>query len=94
MRALLIACLFMLSACSLGSMPAASPDVAGRLDPLALQTFGSDPGAPTYRTGRSDLLAVSVPQIQDLSLEEVRIDTSGNLPLPPHRASQPSPISS
>lgn len=82
MRALLIVCLFMLSACSFGSTPAASPDVASLVDPLALQTFGSDPTDPTYRIGRSDLLTVSVFQVPDLSFDEIRVDASGNLQLP------------
>ena len=56
----------------------ADPDA--RLAQYAL--LGTAPVASEYRIGATDLLAITVFQVEELSLKEVRVDAQGNLQFP------------
>jgi polysaccharide biosynthesis/export protein len=70
---------FLLAACS--STPPPAPMGA----PLAMSALAS-PSEPAddaaYRIGAGDLISVTVFQVPDLSLKDIRVDAQGNLQLP------------
>jgi len=55
---------------------------AALIDPLALQSPNQGPMATDYRIGPTDLLKVTVFQVPDLSFDEVRVDTAGQIEMP------------
>ncbi len=74
--------LFLLAACAdrprdLGAMSAATP-----IDPLSASLLQPSGVQSVYRIGQGDLLAVNVFQVPDLSSDQVRVDTSGDISLP------------
>lgn len=52
------------------------------VDPLALQSRYAAPVSSEYLIGPTDLLRLTVFQVPDLSFEEIRVDSAGNLNLP------------
>lgn len=59
------------------NMPAAAI-----IDPVSLQAASGGPVSGDYRIGATDLLKVTVFQVPDLSFDEVRVDTTGQIEMP------------
>lgn len=77
----ILACIVL---CGCAGSPAATPEDQ-RLTPLdiaALQPDGSGPGTASYRVGPGDKLQLRVFQVEDLSFDEIFVDSSGQLQLP------------
>jgi polysaccharide export outer membrane protein len=55
---------------------------AAIIDPVSLQAASGGPVSGDYRIGATDLLKVTVFQVPDLSFDEVRVDTTGQIEMP------------
>lgn len=69
-----------------GALSACGTAGNDRLHAVDLPSFAATSGAAGqmdgYRIGATDMITVTVFQVPDLSLEEVRVDASGNLQMP------------
>lgn len=75
----ILACLAL---CGCAGAPAATPDDQF-LTPLDFQFLApSEAVGPTYRVGPGDKLQLRVFQVEDLSFEEIVVDTAGQIQLP------------
>ncbi|RYD30510.1 MAG: polysaccharide export protein, partial [Verrucomicrobiaceae bacterium] len=82
MRALLlISALVFMAACS-SSGQRAPTTAAAQIDPFALQASSERRVSENYRIGPTDLLKMTVFQVKDLSADELRVDSSGNVEVP------------
>lgn len=68
-----------LTACA--SSPRDRSDMTA-VTPVSITELDGDLGGADYRIGVSDLLRVSVFQVPDLSFDELRVDSSGNIHMP------------
>lgn len=69
------------ASCASGERRMAAPDVAASVDTVVLSQSAEDDQAG-YRIGPADKLALRVFQVEDLSFEEIFVDSAGNLQLP------------
>lgn len=72
----------MLSACAGDGRSPAATTAAMPIDPFALQATNARPGQESYQIGASDLLKITVFQVPDLSIDEIRVDASGSIEMP------------
>lgn len=82
MRSALIAVAASLAACAAGEGQFADPGVATTVDQAALEATATITDGAAYRIGPADKLALRVFQVEDLSFEEIFVDSAGNLQLP------------
>lgn len=72
----------LLAACVDGPKDLSTMTAATPVDPLSASVLEPARLQAEYRIGRQDLLAVNVFQVPDLSSEQIRVDTSGDINLP------------
>lgn len=82
MRSALIAVAASLAACAAGQGQLANPGVATTVDQAALEATATITDGAAYRIGPADKLALRVFQVDDLSFDEIFVDSAGNLQLP------------
>lgn len=83
MRILLLAGLIVtLAGCASEGRSIADTTAASTIDPLALQAQSAGVDSAHYLIGPTDVLKVSVFQVPDLSFDELRVDSSGNIQMP------------
>lgn len=71
-----------LAACADGPKDLSTMSAATPMDPLSASLLQPVVAQAEYRIGQQDLLAVNVFQVPDLSSEQIRVDTSGDINLP------------
>lgn len=80
--AVLVIALTALAGCASTPRDQISMTEARLVDPVALQSGPAAPIGAQYLIGPTDLLRLTVFQVPDLSFEEIRVDSAGNLDLP------------
>lgn len=73
---------FAVTACASGQRIDAAQGVATTVDSVTLAEMTSPSSEEIYRIGRSDKLALTVFQVEDLTFEAIYVDAGGNLQLP------------
>lgn len=71
-----------LAACASNGRNVSNVTAATAIGPEAMQTQSNVTEGDDYRIGGTDLLAVSVFQVPDLSFPALRVDASGNIQMP------------
>ncbi len=79
---LLVGLALVLASCSSPSRDMGAMTAASTIDPAAMQAQSAGVGSENYLIGPTDVLKVSVFQVTDLSFDELRVDSSGNIQMP------------
>ncbi|MFN4091460.1 MAG: polysaccharide biosynthesis/export family protein [Brevundimonas sp.] len=79
---LLVGVVLGLAGCASEGRSVAETTAAATIDPLALQAQATGTSPDQYLIGPTDVLKVSVFQVPDLSFDELRVDSSGNIQMP------------
>lgn len=83
MRSHLLACLaIVLAGCANQGRSVVDTTAASTIDPAAMQAQSVGIDSDQYLIGPTDVLKVSVFQVPDLSFDELRVDSSGNIQMP------------
>lgn len=79
---LLVGIAAVLAGCASEGRSVADTTAASTIDPSMLQAQGAGVESEHYLIGPTDVLKISVFQVPDLSFDELRVDSSGNIQLP------------
>lgn len=79
---LLVGVIASLAACTDQSRDVGAMTAASTIDPAAMQAQSNGVESEDYLIGPTDVLKVSVFQVPDLSFDELRVDSSGNIQMP------------
>lgn len=79
---LLVGVTAILAGCAGQSRDVGAMTAASTIDPAAMQAQSNGVAAEDYLIGPTDVLKVSVFQVPDLSFDELRVDSSGNIQMP------------
>ena len=79
---LLVGVIAVLAGCASEGRTVAETTAASTIDPLAMQAQSVGIDSDQYLIGPTDVLKVSVFQVPDLSFDELRVDSSGNIQMP------------
>jgi len=72
----------LLAGCASDGRAPAATTAAVPIDPFALQAANVGLNQENYQIGESDVLKITVFQVPDLSLDEIRVDASGSIEMP------------
>lgn len=79
---LLVSVVLGLAGCASEGRSVIDTTAASTIDPIAMQAQSAGVDSDNYLIGPTDVLKVSVFQVPDLSFDELRVDTSGNIQMP------------
>lgn len=79
---LLVSVVLGIAGCASQGRSVADTTAASTIDPTAMQAQSSGVESDHYLIGPTDVLKVSVFQVPDLSFDELRVDSSGNIQMP------------
>lgn len=79
---LLVSVVLGLAGCASQGRSLVDTTAASTIDPSAMQSQSSGVESEHYLIGPTDVLKVSVFQVPDLSFDELRVDSSGNIQMP------------
>lgn len=79
---LLVGIVALLAGCASQGRSVVDTTAASTIDPAAMQAQSVSIDSDQYLIGPTDVLKVSVFQVPDLSFDELRVDSSGNIQMP------------
>lgn len=83
MRSILLAgVIVVLAGCASQGRSVTDTTAASTIDPTAMQAQSAGVESDHYLIGPTDVLKISVFQVPDLSFDELRVDSSGNIQMP------------